>query len=366
MDVDRGQSPRAEQWLREYLGQFAAAADRAMADAGPIVHEVLLGGALVRLRFSCLPLVEALLPPLGHLCGRARSGQPLLTVEIWDAAQGLGVPPSFPQRGRQAPARGEVRSYGDVGVHAHFQSGVHPRDGSFAAATFFDERASRAYMFVVDAARIPWYERAAPLRTVLQWGLTGPQRLLVHAGAVGVDGHGVMLAGPSGSGKSTIAVAAVLAGHDFLGDDYVLIDRPGNGPHVHSLYATAKLAPSATRLLSELPARYRGPLPPDASKHVVDVGTLRPARLRATARIAAIAIPRVRAGAGTRLRPASASAALMALAPTTVFQAPRNDGAALRPLASLVRQVPAYTLDLDRPAGLSGVLPELIRDALAR
>jgi hypothetical protein len=130
----------------------------------------------------------------------------------------------------------------------------------------------------------------------------------------------------------------------------------------HSLYATAKLHPAATRLFPELPGEYRRPLPPDVSKHVVDVGKLRPARLPTSIGIAAIVIPRVRAGDGTRVRRASASAALMALAPTTVFQAPRNDGVALRPLAKLARQVPAYALDLDGRDGVPGALAEVVHD----
>ena len=327
-----------------------------MAETEPIVHDVQLGRTLVRLRFASSALTKAVLPALMHLRATRTTGRPHLTVALWDAAGGLGLPPPFWGRGPRAPARGEIRAYADVGVYAHFQSGVHPRDGRFTAATFFDENARLAHAFVVDAKEIPWFERAAPLRTVFQWAFTPPDRLLVHAGALDVEGRGVLLAGPSGAGKSTSAVAAVLAGHRFVGDDYVLVELDRGEALVHSLYATAKLHPAATQLLTELPARYRRPLPRDVSKHVIDIGKLHPDRLGGGVRITSIVIPEVRVGGGTRVCPAPASAALMALAPTTVLQAPRNDGGALSPLARLVRQVPAYRLELDGPDGVADAL----------
>ena len=72
-------------------------------------------------------------------------------------------------------------------------------------------------------------------------------------------------------------------------------------------------------------------------------------------------LPRLSPGSATGLRRTSANAALLALAPTTVFQAPRHDGAALRPLAELARRVPAYVLDLGgRPDEAVPVLAQLL------
>src|SRR5690242_13302179 len=154
-----------------------------MAQAEPIVADVRLGGAFVRLRFAARALAAAMVPALGHLRAPASRERPLLTIDMWHAAGGSCLPPPFPQRGPRAPGRGEVRGYLDAGVHAHFQSGVHPRDGTFIAATFYDERASVARVFVAEPSRIAWHERAAPFRTILQWAFSRPERLLVHAGA---------------------------------------------------------------------------------------------------------------------------------------------------------------------------------------
>jgi hypothetical protein len=346
---------------REYVRDFAAECTRALAAAGPLVHDLRIGGVPVRLCFAGPALVPAVLPALAHLRADTAGPEPLLTVELWDAASTGVIPPPYPVPGDGVPARGEVRAYADAGVRALYHSGVRPRDGGFAEVTIFDERASIARYFVDAPDRIPWYERAAPLRSVLHWGLTGPDRLLVHAGAVGIGDRGVLLAGPGGSGKSTSAVAALIDGYQYLGDDYVLVDLAGPDPVAHSIYATAKLAPEATSLLPALSGTYGGRTPGGQEKWVIDVAQLRPGGLGLQLRIAAIVLPCLRPDAPTRLRPASAGAALLALAPTTVFQGPLRDGVALGQLAELAKRVPAHVLELGAgPEQVGPIISQLL------
>jgi hypothetical protein len=348
---------------REYLSDFASACERAMRAAGVVVHDVRLGGTLVRLRFAGPALVPFVLPALAHLHSDSAGEHQLLTVELWDAATTGVFPPRYPSPGEHPPARGEIREYDDAGVRAVFHSGVRPEDGGFGSVTIFDERASVARYFIIRPDQTQWYERAAPLRAVMHWALSRPDRLLVHAGAVGIGGRGVLLTGPGGSGKSTSAVAALFAGYDYFGDDYVLVDLAGEQPVAHSLYATAKLAPAAAALLPGLPDALRRRVLLGDAKHVIDVSLLRPGRVGTSARIAGIVIPRLCAGGPTALRPASAGAALQALAPSTVFQAPRRDGAALGLLAKLARSVPAYLLELGgAPDDVGPVLKRLLSE----
>lgn len=51
-----------------------------------------------------------------------------------------------------------------------------------------------------------------------------PERLHLHAGAVGDAGRGVLVAGISGSGKSTLVATLVKAGFDYLSDERAAID----------------------------------------------------------------------------------------------------------------------------------------------
>ena len=347
---------------REYFEEFTRACDRAILAVGEEVVDLRLGEVLVRLRFVGSALASSVLPALAHVRSPVSSERPVLEVELWDGESTGVLPPPLPLRGDDAPAHSEIRDYDEDGIRGLFHSGVRPQDGSFASLTLIDEPARVARYFVISAEWIPWYERAMPLRAVFQCGLIGPERLLAHAGAVGVAGRGVLLTGPKGSGKSTSAVAALLAGCDFLGDDYVLVEPARTPPVAHSIYATAKLAAPAAALLSNLPPGLLGPLPGADEKHVIDVAQLAgPGRLRNSIPIAAIVLPRVRPGAPTTARPVSAGDALRALAPTTVFQSPRRDGLALRPLAELARRVPAYTLELGGdPADVGPALSRLL------
>ena len=329
-----------------------------MHEAGVVEHDLRLGGAIVRLRFAGAALVPYVLPPLAHLRTDAAGEQPILSVELWDAASTGVFPPRFPSGGEDVPGRGEVREYGEAGVRAVFHSGVHARDGHFTSVTLFDEQVSVARHFVTGPEHIQRQDRAAPLRAVLHLALDRPDRLLVHAGAVASGGRGVLLTGPGGSGKSTSAVAAFLSGYDYLGDDYVLVDLACAPPMVHSLYATAKLGSAAMSLLPALSDTLRYGAPIGDQKHVIDVSALRPGGLGRSARIEGIVVPRPYANGRTLLRRASAGVALQALAPSTLFQAPWRDGAMLGPLAMLARSVPAYVLEL-------GGTPEVVGSVLS-
>jgi len=175
---------------------------------------------------------------------------------------------------------------------------------------------------------VPWWERAAPLRVALFWALSGPGRHFVHAGAVGDDRGGVLLAGASGSGKTTVALAALTHGLGYVADDYGLLNTTSQ-PHAIALYRTASIRQA----------------PDDEHKTVVDVAGLRPGVLRASLPVRAVIVPRIRGGRASLRRVAPAET-LRALAPTTLLQFPFDDRAALGSLAALVRRVPCFALDV--------------------
>jgi hypothetical protein len=72
-------------------------------------------------------------------------------------------------------------------------------------------------------------------------------------------------------------------------------------------------------------------------------------------------VPTVTPGERTRLRPIAAAACLRALAPSTVLQLPHEGGRALSAMAELVRELPAYALDLgDDGADVPALLHPLL------
>ena len=125
---------------------------------------------------------------------------------------------------------------------------------------------------------------------IFHWALTAPGSRLGHAGAVGTEGGGILVAGPSGAGKSTVTMACLSAGFDFAGDDHVLLTFGEDGVVAHALYGTAKLhrdapwrvpalAPVVVNHAALDAAAQNGPLHPD-EKLVADIGRWRPAPAR--------------------------------------------------------------------------------------
>jgi len=54
-----------------------------------------------------------------------------------------------------------------------------------------------------------------------------PKLISIHAATVAVDKQAIMLAGISGAGKSSSCTAALLAGADYLSDEFALLDKTG-------------------------------------------------------------------------------------------------------------------------------------------
>ena len=59
-----------------------------------------------------------------------------------------------------------------------------------------------------------------------QWGKID-DLLMLHGAVVGAEGRGILIAGRGGAGKSTLSVSCLLAGMDFVGDDYVFLSAAG-------------------------------------------------------------------------------------------------------------------------------------------
>jgi hypothetical protein len=92
----------------------------------------------------------------------------------------------------------------------------------------------------------------------------------LHASAVAVDGHAVLVCGPAGAGKSTTAAALASRGHPVLSDDVSALDPTPDAVHVRPGYPQLKLWPDAARAVhgdgAELP-----PLTPNWDKRYLDL-----------------------------------------------------------------------------------------------
>lgn len=347
---------RAAGRVRRFHAEARAAFARA---AGERRRPTLsLGGDRVALAFAGPAMADAILPALAPrvMVGRdpEAPGAAPLTLEIWDSASSGVAMPASPWGPDAFVQRAEIAEAGDEpGMHVSYNAGS-------GVLSLLDLDAGRGMLWTRDAASLPYYERAAPLRTLLHWWFAARGLQLVHGAAVGTGGAAVLLGGRGGSGKSTTALAALFEGLEFLGDDYVLCapDR------VHALYATAKLDARSLALVPEAAAHVAIPPGEPGAKSVLALDPAHRPRLPGSAALRAIAIPRVVARRESRLVPLGQAAAFLELAPTTVFQLPGAGAGATAFLRDLVTRLPCYRLEVgsDR-AGPAQALAGLLERA---
>ena len=329
---------RLSSFYASQVQEFAGAANR----NGLVEETLCFGDRRVHLRFAGQALSDVLMGPLYGRVER-RPGAADAQIDLW-ACGDRGVPWAMADIG---PA-GLVRGSDAASVLAVHETGS-------GAVTLVDVP-RRAILYRVNSPeRVPWWERAAPLRTALFWALSGQDHHLVHSGAVGDDRGGVLLAGASGSGKTTVALAALVHGLGYLADDYVLLHTAATGATAHAIYDTAKLDEVHRRRFGTLAPEVRLPPPADATeKAVLDVGRLMPGAAYDSLPVRGVVVPRIRGGR-TSVRGLGAAEALLALGPSTVLQTPFDDGGVLGVLAELVRGVPCFALDVgDDVDGVAG------------
>lgn len=333
-----------------FLDELHTLFDRATTCSGGTVQKFEIGGDVIELRIAGDELLGRLTPAFAHL--RVSDDVPArLRVCLWDS-QTSGVPPPRPPwtwGEADGFSRGEVRFA--TGSPYRF---AYNTDSELLQAA--DLGAGRACVWMRSAAALPGWEIAAPLRSLLNWWMRSRSANLVHGAAIAPPGDTtespfVLLTARGGSGKSTLAAAALQAGWNFMGDDYVALLPGADGrTQVASLYATFKLnkAYQAASLPTLETLRMEGVDACDnGRKSVFSAWPAHASQIRRRAPLAAIIVPRVAAEdasrGGERISPASA---LAALAPTSLFQLPGAGAESLGNIADLIKAAPAYRLAL--------------------
>ncbi len=346
------------------LATLHAAFARAATTHQPRIREsrYTLAGRHVRMRIVGETLAHRIEEPFAHLrrdAAEAVSAPPHLTIDLWDA-RATGVPAAL------ASAHNDFRITWPVG------------DGAFAASpdgrivgyrirqtvAWLDRKTQHIVGWVECADELSLHERGKPLQVVLSVWHSDAGAQVIHAGLVAHNRLGVLLAGGGGSGKSTATLACVCAGFAYLGEDCVAL-AAGNGgtPVGCSLYNSTWLEPAGVArfpllLPHAIPATH-----PAERKSLILLSRVPSLRFEPLVPICAIALPRVVEAAQSRIRPASKSEALFALAPSSVLEMiPRPGARGLERLADLVERVPAYWLDMGRELSQ---IPLRVRDILA-
>jgi hypothetical protein len=323
---------------RQYFAGTAALFGAAVEVCGSHDRSYQIAGRHVLVRAAGAELVARTDPALAGPSARQVDATipPDLVVEMWDSAMSgvpIGQAPWHPDDLRPL---GLVRTYCDE----RFLSAV---DVHTASLSLFDRATSRARFWLEDARRMAYWQSASPLRLILSWWAAIRGMQLTHAAAVAGPTGAVLLVGGAGAGKSTTSLTCLLAGMEFLGDDYCLV-TPGSPPVVHGVYTTAKLQPNGLERLPELRRVVRNTNRLHREKAILDLAGVYGDRLGASAPLRAIVVPRLTGR--LHIERATPGTVVRAMAPSTVFGLFGATARTMPVLAGLAEDVPGYVLEL--------------------
>lgn len=324
----------------------------AVAEAASAHYPVRQTVRLPRLELTAHLSPGTLADALGHSIVQAAADLPAPPgCRIFVAHPGIPGIPAPAQWGQgQFTEYGFASRLAETGLRGHF---FHDLD----FWQFYDPLRRVGVQLMTSADAFPPWEPGAPLRPFLHWEYASRGLRLAHAGTLGVDGMGILLAGAGGAGKSGTVVAGLLNGLDSVGDDYVLIDLEG-GVTAYPLFSTLKQDPGGFRRLGlDTKLKSHGPLNWQG-KHQFHAGDITARPIPANLDITALMVPHIGGGGASSIMPLSRRDAMIALAPSGIAQMPGERESGFRFFSELTRRLPCYRL-------LLGTHPEEIADTIS-
>ncbi len=349
--------PATEQEQAQFFADVREGFERASAKAGKIVRDFRIAETSVRLRFAGEALTSVLIP---GLAGLVRGGSVAFDFEIciWDS-ESTGVPPVAPPRPwKDFTGRGNIWGFDSTRYRSSYQWGE-------GAVNVMDRETRQAVYWVPSAKHLPVWVWSSPLRSILHWWMELNGRQLIHAAAVGHGGRGVLMPGRGGAGKSSTSLACLLAGMDFVADDYLALAMDPE-PRAHRLYSTAKLDRTSLDLYAGLLARGRVVDRPDFDKVVLYLEDGFGEQLKDSLPIQLVLRPKVSGLPETTLAPVEACAIERELASETLLHLPHAGAGTVEILNRISREIPrsAIQLGTDR-AGIPAFIQRIL-EARAR
>ncbi len=308
-----------------------------------------IGSQIVNLHFSHQRLKERLEPAQVHLMIKNKHHEPDLSIYLWDLATHQQELP-YVLKEWFKKAASQPQNY--LGPNGELQGGhtkeliisFNPGNGTFY---IYNKIQNNAWVIFKNIELIPYYDIGAPVRVIWHWFAQEHNNLLIHAGAIGTVEKGILLVGKGGSGKSTSTLACV--NHPklrYLGDDYCIVS-PEPKIVIYSLFNSVKLVGSAD--LKRFPYLENHLTNLDKigeEKALAFVNHFAPESIQNSVSMRAIGVPKITGLPETTWFRIPASKALLALAPSSLFQLPYSSPKKFKILSQIINKIPCYQINL--------------------
>ncbi len=325
--------------LRSFFDGCAAAGAQALAAGPHLRFRRRLAGKTIAINAASPYLVDEFLPALLSLPA-AGDDAPALTLDIWTSDGKRHMPPPPPWSWNDPDVQQTRFSFFADGIVCRFfMEG--PR------VMLLDVEKRHGLVWARESREIPHWVHWAPARNLLQWWAINEDHPILHCASVGLNGAGVLIPAVSGSGKTSTALACLLDGMDYLGDD-TCIYTPGERPLVHRIYGSATVTESNLLRYPSLEEHICFRHPERANKAVLLVDRFRPCQLVETLEVTSILVPVITGKPGTTIEPARSLTAMHALMPASLmeFWSPFGQQRMAQQMSELVRRVPCYEVRL--------------------
>jgi len=306
-----------------------------------------LAGKNMRFVFYSKTLAKRMLPAFEHL--EQTDSTPDLTINIWDSNES-GVDLIQPYHKKEHMC--EISNGAQVAIERGFYGVYFSGEESIQ---IYDEENKIAYFWTHNADEIPGWVIGAPLRAILHWYLSSVGIHLVHGAVVGMGDDAVLLTAKSGSGKSTTALACMLGGMSYVGDDYVALSVDEKIT-AYSIYNSAKCTNNTLNALPTLRSCANEIPSVDERKSVIYISKSFPKSVSRKMNIKSIFVPSLTGDTKTRLEPVSKVKTLLAMVPTTIFQLPYTGTDLILKLRQMVEIVPCHSLLLGNEIPMTPVV----------
>lgn len=298
-----------------------------------------LGGLRCQFRYADRAAEAAVHRALAHV-EISPAGAPDLTIGVWDEAQTARLLPD-PHPHMLVDYRNHCLELCSDARYLALE------ERWLGTRSFIDRQTGEAWYCMRDARALPYYERAAPLRSLLNALLVGRRRHLVHAAAVGTSEGGILLTGPPGAGKSSSALACLGGELGFVADDWCGVTA-GREPRIFSVYASTKLRLDGLDRFPEMRGRIDNFDRLDEEKATAFLAEHWRSGLVAECPVKAIFVPEVTGSARTTVVPTTGREAWRAMTSWTLKQLTGCGRESIALLTQFAASLPAFRLQLGR------------------